>query len=120
MKGKITPRTHSIATSLNSRQAEDDEFKSCNGDAPTVDKETVESAKKHSPVTLNRTWGAPSKCIALLQPHRDNSTVSRPERVAIALRASKKADILRSKRNRGESLASASNQLEREVPHNDI
>ncbi len=39
---------------------------------------------------------------------------------AIALRASKKAEILRSKRNRGDSLAGASIEMEREASHNDI
>jgi hypothetical protein len=120
VKGKNTPRIHSIGMALNAKKADDDEFKSCNGDVPDQDNDAVNGGKNQSPVTVNRTWWAPPKCITLLQPHRDDSKISRGERTALALRASKKAQILRSKRNRGESLASASSQIEEKVPHSDI
>ena len=108
VKGKNTSQNHPFTVSLSSKKVDDDEFKSCNGDTPDHDDNVVDGGKTHSPVTVNRNWGMPSKCLTLLQPRRDDSRISRGERVALALRASKKAEILRSKRNRGESLASAS------------
>ena len=66
VKGRTTPRTHSIANSLTSKRADEEEFKSCNDDDPCDNKTTEECANTNSPVTVNRTWGAPSKCMALL------------------------------------------------------
>ena len=34
VKGRTTPRAHSIANSLISKRADEEEFKSCNGDYP--------------------------------------------------------------------------------------
>jgi hypothetical protein len=66
VKGKTTPRTHSIANSLTSKRADEEEFKSCNGDDPCDNKTTAECANTNSPVTVNRRWVAPSKCMTLL------------------------------------------------------
>ena len=52
---------------------------------------------------------APPKRVELLKPHVESDPFKRSEKLALTLRASKKAELLRSKRNRGESVASASN-----------
>jgi hypothetical protein len=50
----------------------------------------------------------------LLKPHEVSDPCLKSEKLALALRSSKKAEILRSKRNRGESIASASNITQEE------
>ena len=65
VKGRTTPRTLSITNSLISKRADEKEFKSCNGDDPCDNLTTPECANTNSPVTVNRRWGAPSKCMAL-------------------------------------------------------
>jgi hypothetical protein len=66
VKGKTTPRTHSKANSLTSKRGDEEEFKSCNDDDPCDNKTSAECANTNSPVTVNRRWDAPSKCMTLL------------------------------------------------------
>jgi hypothetical protein len=60
----------------------------------------VEAVPYTSVINVNRSWWAPPKSAALLQPRTDDP-LAKAERFAINLRASKKQEILASKRTRG-------------------
>ena len=54
----------------------------------------------------------------LLQPQKSNDPIAKAERMALNLRASKKAELLRSKRNRGDSVNSSSSNIGGNLPLN--
>jgi hypothetical protein len=109
IKGRPNPFTLSRTVSLSSKEAGNEaDFKSCNG---SVERE---EGFKPSVVAIDMTevWDryqyAPPKRVDLLKPHLESDPFYKSEKLALTLRASKKAELLRSKRNRGESVASAS------------
>jgi hypothetical protein len=117
IKGRSTSREVSETGSLASKKVDnDDAFQSCKDDSSHggdagIEAETLVSQGgntvanaeiDNSVVTVNRTWWGPPKCTALLQP-RANDPLAKAEKLALTLRSSKRSEILRSKRNRGES-----------------
>ena len=70
----------------------------------------VEAVPDTSVITVNRSWWAPPKSAALLQPRSDDP-LAKAEKMALNLRASKRQDILASKRTRVVSKHSGSSGL---------
>ena len=76
----------------------------------------VEAAPDTSVITVNRSWWAPPKSAALLQPRTDDP-LAKAEKLALNLRASKRQEILASKRTRGVSKHSGSSSLHEGTSH---
>ena len=117
IKGRSASREVSETGSLTSKKVDnDDAFQSCKDDSSHggdtgIEAETLVSQGGNTVanaeidnlvVTVNRTCWGPPKCTALLQP-RANDPLAKAEKLALTLRSSKRSEILRSKRNRGES-----------------
>ena len=79
----------------------------------------VEAVPDTSMITVNRSWWAPPKCAALLQPRTDDP-LAKAEKLALNLRASKKQEILASKRTRGVSKHCWSSNLHEGTSQKDI
>ena len=79
----------------------------------------VEAVPDTSVITVNRSWWAPPKSAALLQPRSDDP-LAKAEKMALNLRASKRQEILASKRTRGVSKHSGSSSLHEGTSQKDI
>ena len=116
MGGQASSRDISKARSLRSKDDNnDDGFKSCNGDE-AGNGETATGVHDNSPVRINRSWYLPPKSDAFMHPRNNNNSVGRAEKRALDLRASKKAELLKSKRKREESKASGSSSIRDDLP----
>jgi len=109
IKGRTKSREASRSKPLtDNEELKDDAFKSCNGSS--YGDNVVEAVPDTSVITVNRSWWAPPKSAALLQPRTDDP-LAKAEKMALNLRASKKQEILASKRTRGVSKHSGSSTL---------
>ena len=116
MGGQASSRDISKARSLRSKDDNnDDGFKSCNGDEKG-NWQTAAGEHDNSPVRINRSWHLPPRSEAFIHPRNNNSSAGRAEKRALDLRASKKAELLKSKRKREESKASGSSSIRDELP----
>ena len=115
-KGRTKSREASRSKPLtDNEELKDDAFKSCNGSSHGGDNVVV-AVPDTSVITVNRTWWAPPKSAALLQPRTDDP-LAKAEKMALNLRASKKQEILASKRTRGISKHSGSSSLHEGTSH---
>ena len=118
IKGRTKSREASRSKPLtDNEELKDDAFKSCNGSS--YGDNVVEAVPDTSVITVNRSWWAPPKSAALLQPRTDDP-LAKAEKMALNLRASKKQEILASKRTRGVSKHSGSSSLHEGASHQDI
>ncbi len=88
---------------------DEDDFKSCNGNVELEqsDKKQADVAKLNA--IFDRSWhNDPFKSAKLLKPRTDGDPLAKAELIALARRSLKKQELLRQKRNRGQSVADSS------------
>jgi hypothetical protein len=116
VKGRTKSRDASRTKPLTGdEELKDDAFKSCNGSSLGGDN-MVEAVPDTTVITVNRSWWAQPKSAALLQPRTDDP-LAKAEKLALNLRASKRQEILASKRTRGVSKHSGSSSLHEGTSH---
>ncbi len=111
IKGKadVSPQTRPFSLTRDPETNDEDDFKSCNGNVELEqnDKNQTNAAKLSA--ILDRSWhNDPFKSSKLLKLRTDGDPLVKAELIALARRSVKKQELLRQKRNRGQSVADSS------------